>query len=63
MDKKLTPHRVERLWKKMESRAALAAKLNVSENTIRRWENGKVDVNKSGYRFELTRLMFEHSIN
>jgi len=63
MDKTLTPHMVKRLWKKMESRAALAAHLKISENTIRRWDNGKVDVNKSGYRFELARLMFKYGIS
>ena len=63
MEKELTPNKIKRLWKKMENRAALAARLNVSEMTIRRWELGTINVNKSGYRFELARLMFEHGIN
>ena len=63
MEKKITPTKINKLWKKMGSMAALADRLEVSENTIRRWVNGTVDVNNSGYRFEIDRLMFEHRIN
>ena len=63
MEKKITPTKINKLWKKMGSMAALADRLEVSENTIRRWVNGTVDVNNSGYRFEIDCLMFEHRIN
>jgi len=62
MENKINPTKITRLWKKMGSMAALADRLKVSENTVRRWENGKIDINNSGYRFELDRLFFEYRI-
>ena len=63
MKKKITPNQITKLWKVKGSMAALADQLGISENTIRRWANGKVDINRSGYRLEIDRLLFEHRIS
>ena len=63
MKKKITPKQVTKLWHEVGSMAALADRLGTSENTIRRWANGTVDINKSGYRLEIDRLLFEHRIS
>ena len=63
MKKLITEAKIKRLWGKMGSRAALAAHLEVSEMSVRGWEKGYVDCNKSGYRFEIARLLEEHGIN
>lgn len=63
MKKKITPKQVTKLWKVKGSMAALADQLGTSENTIRRWSNGTVDINKTGYRLEIDRLLFEHRIS
>ena len=60
---KITPLKVKKLREKMGTYAALANRLGVTEMTIRRWEKGEPDINVSGYRFEVARLMFEHGIN
>ena len=46
----------------MGTYAALAHRLSVTEMTIRRWEKGEPDINVSGYRFEVERLLFEYGI-
>ena len=63
MNKPITPHKIVRLRKKMGNYAALAVHLKVTEMTIRRWEKGTPDVNVSGYRFEIDRLLTENGIN
>ena len=63
MKKKITPRQVTKLWKAKGSMAALADQLGTSENTVRRWSNGTVDINKTGYRLEIDRLLFEHRIS
>ena len=63
MKKNITRSQMTKLWKAKGSRAALAARLEVTEMSIRGWENGKPDVNKSLIRFEVARLLEEHGIN
>ena len=64
MDKRITPNKIVQLWKKMGNRNALASRLEVSEMTIRRWENGQSDsMNSGGYRFEVERLLAEYEIS
>jgi len=63
MNVKITPVKVRKLREKMGSYAALAHPLGVTEMTIRRWEKGTIDINVSGYRFEVARLMFENGIS
>ena len=62
MTTKITPIKVRRLREKMGTYAALAHRLSVTEMTIRRWEKGEPDINVSGYRFEVERLLFEYGI-
>ena len=63
MNRQIAPTKVKRLRKKMGSYAALANRLSVTEMTVRRWEKGEPDINVSGYRFEVERLLFEYGIN
>ena len=63
MKKNITPTKIKRLWEKMGSRASLAARLGISEMAVRKWEKGEVNLDNSGYRFEVERLLFEHGIN
>ena len=62
MIKQISPVKVRRLVKKMGSYAALASRLDITEMTVRRWEKGEPDINVSGYRFEVERLLFEFGI-
>jgi len=57
----VTPESVKKLCEKMGNRNHLAAKLEVSENTIKRWE---VDISKilPANRRELERLMKQYGI-
>ena len=63
MKKNITPTKITRLWGKMGTRASLAAHLSISEASVRGWESGNTDINKSGYRFEVERLLVEHGIS
>ena len=63
MKKKITTHQITKLCQKMGNINALASRLEVSEMSIRRWEKGTVDINSSGYRFEVERILFEYGIN
>jgi DNA-binding transcriptional regulator YiaG len=63
MPKKITKGNITKLWEILGSRAALADRLEVSENTVRRWEKGVSDINLTGYKFEVDRLLYEHGIN
>ena len=62
MKKKITQKQINKLWKATGNMAALASRLDVSEMTVRRWDNGSTDINSSGYRFEVERLIFEYGI-
>ena len=62
MGKQIKPTQVKKLREKMGTYAAIAHRLGVTEMTVRRWEAGKIDINVSGYRFEVERLLFEYGI-
>ena len=59
----ITPNRVMRLIKAMGSRNALAARMEVTENTVRRWEQKAPDSISVANKRELERLLEQYEIN
>ena len=52
--------KIKRLWKKLGSRAALAAEMSVTEQSIRNWETGG-NIYPANLR-ELERFFIKHEI-